>query len=742
MHTNSAPNSVPISSDLLIDHSISFADSKLSESSAQSSSDQAISDGYAREWVIPDGQGGFAMGTASGVPMRRYHGLLCSAIKPPVCRMMMLNAMDECLVIPNGGSGGEGGGDLEGEDLEIRLTAFQFMSQDPPIQNPYLTKFTLGISTCQWDYEIQTNLGLIRLSKTLTIADRSNACALEYRIETPFEHSDDFADQITLELRPLISMRDFHELNAPGSLIIDEFTVDTQDDSQVTISRYQTDGLLILQSTNDTASVDWESSPAIWRNLQYDHETRRQQDDSEDLYCPGMFCAPISGDSTTVRIEARVQSALNQDSSIDWERIQSQKSNRVLNSAEHALSAAGNPQDPLVRDAIVKLAQAADGFVVDRMMGDEQSTSIIAGYPWFSDWGRDTMIAIPGLLLSTGRFDEAHATLSTFAKAIKHGLIPNRFDDNDEEAHYNTVDASLWFVHACYQWSQASKRSLDEPLISACDQILGAYIAGTINSIGLDESDGLISAGDISTQLTWMDALRDGIAFTPRFGKAIEINALWINALESRLRMCDSSPMDYASYALRARESLLQHLAHGPSNGLVDCMSRVDAVRTSSVVKSQELRPNQIFALSLPFVGLPHATQSRSLSAVTDALLTPIGLRTLDPESINYCPKYAGSMADRDQAYHNGTAWPWLLGPYCEALMRVEQMSSSSKQRAQAIMLRLVSKMDMDAIGQLYEIYDAEPTDGFHQPQGCMAQAWSVSEALRVLILTSSISNS
>ena len=674
--------------------------------------------GFDSEWIQPDGLGGFAMGSIGGVPTRRYHGLLCASLSPPVCRAMLLTALDECVHIPEGG--------YCGTDLDARLTGFQFADQDPMTANPHLVEFVQDVQGCRWTYAISTQLGRVQVRKTLTMADQVGGCRIDYEIESGLDSNI----PITLEIRPLVSMRDFHELNAPGSLQIQHF-------EQASILEPAVAGAAITRTGFEPTlslrgvQVDWESNPGIWRGISYHQETLRQQSDREDLYCPGVFTATIDqGTQRALSIEATIRS----EPTTDWLRCSSTKRTRLQSSIDFAIDQAGNPDDQEIRNAIAKLVVAADDFVVQRV-GKHNSVSVLAGYPWFSDWGRDTMIALPGVFLTTGRSDEAHQTLTTFADAIDHGLIPNRFDDAGGSSHYNTVDASLWFIHACYQLSQAAGKPLDIGLIRACDQIIDAYITGTINHIALDEDDGLIASGDANTQLTWMDALRNGTAFTPRHGKAIEINALWINALEARLRMNDQRP-ELKARATQARDSIVSRMAKGPAGGLVDCITREPGVRIARWISSDELRPNQVFALSLPFVNLPSSIGHASFKAVSGHLLTPVGLRTLDPRSPSYCPHYTGSMTDRDRAYHNGTAWPWLLGGYCEAMLRLNNFDAPSRAKAQAIMLGLVKEMHSNAVGQLFEIYDAEPTDRVHSPQGCPAQAWSVSEALRLLVMS------
>ena len=677
--------------------------------------------GFASEWVLPDGLGGFAMGSVSGLPMRRYHGLLCASLSPPVRRTMLLNALDEHIHIPQGGNCGC--------DLDVRLTGFQFQDQDPPIINPYLVEFTKTADSIVWTYSMLSQLGRVHVRKTLSIADHLAGCRVEYEIESGID-----SDQpIEIQVRPLVSMRDFHKLNSPDSLKLNEFEVESFVEPAVEGVKVQCAGLdatLRLRAIG----MGFEPSPSIWRNIAYDHETQRGQDDHEDLLCPGVFTKSIArNEAQTLSIEG----SISDQPTTDWSGRSKAKRNRVRSSIDHALSMAHNPSDPILRDAIAKLSAAADDFVVDRITNQTRSSSIIAGYPWFSDWGRDTMIALPGLLLTTGRYEEANNALHTFANAIEHGLIPNRFDDAGGASHYNTVDASLWFIHACYQWQQAVGKPLDIELINACDEIIHAYINGTINNIGLDERDGLIFAGNEETQLTWMDALRDGVAFTPRHGKAIEINALWINALEARSRMNEQCSINPLQYAERARESLVKKMTVGPKGGLVDCLTPMTGVAIEQEQRSDELRPNQLFALSLPFVNLPKEHALPSLNAVKDNLLTPVGLRTLDPEHRDYCPHYIGSMTERDRAYHNGTVWPWLLGSYCESLLRLGKFDAESRRETQAIVLGLVDEMNGDSVGQLFEIYDAQPDEkGRHQPQGCPAQAWSVAEPLRVLVLS------
>ena len=663
-----------------------------------------------REWVLADAQGGFAMGSAGGTPLRRYHGLLIASLKPPVCRLAALSAIDEHVRV--------------GDEYETRLTPFRFAGQGHTPSAPYsLIEFTKGVGTCSWTYKIDSPMGTVQVCKSLTLIERSSACTIEYEI-TP-EPIGLASGDVELTLRPLIAMRDFHDLNHPGTLQVEDFQIE-HDADVVRVSRQGIDETLSLS----IEGAHIESDPSIWQGLNYEHESRRHQRDTEDLFAPIAINASAQwGATTRVALTASIGSESVQTNN------HAQRLTRVNNSIEHALKLAGNPSDPKLGDAIAKLAAAADDFVVDRAFDDSTSTSIIAGYPWFSDWGRDTMICIPGLLLTTGRFDEAEQCLRTFARAREHGLIPNRFDDDAGPAHFNTVDAPLWFVHACAQWPRTSKKPLHTELIEACDDIISAYAKGTINKIGLDPADGLIRAGDDNTQLTWMDALREDIAFTPRHGKAIEINALWINALRVRTKMgsiSDDRSDELESLASQAEFSIIRTMTGGPHGGLVDCLIPHNAVRSFSWRRSDECRSNQVFAAALPGMDLPEHIRQAIVDATEDQLLTPAGLRTLSPDHPNYTSHYTGSMMDRDRAYHNGTVWPWLIGGYVDAKLELDPSSAASVAQH---LLGMADLMDQDGVGSIHEIYDAElGRNDNHAPQGCPAQAWSIGEVLRGLI--------
>lgn len=685
-------------------------------------------DHAALEWLLADARGGFAMGCADATPMRRYHGLLAASLAPPVRRALMLSAIDEHLHIPLG--------DSCGCHHDTRLTRFRFSGDAArPAPPPTLAAFTKGVGSCTWDHTIPSQIGTVRVRKTLTLLDRANACRIEYEIESGIL-SADLDEPMTLTLSPLVAMRDFHELNHPGTLSLDQFRFDPIAQPAIESVVVHRDGLgaaLHIRGVHLSAHHE----PSIWRGVRYEHETRRGQSDTEDLLSPVRFVVELDPRSTThVAIEAALD-----DKALDLGGCETRRKTRVRSSIDHAMEQAGDPRDPVLRETIARLASAADDFVVDRVFPESASTSVIAGYPWFSDWGRDTMICVPGLLLTTGRFDEAHACLTTFARARAHGLIPNRFDDDAGPAHFNTVDAPLWFIHACRSWSIASGKPLERGLIEACDDILEAYARGTINKIATDPHDGMVRCGDAHTQLTWMDALRDGVAFTPRHGKPIEINALWINALRARTAMGSIEALradELESRATRAEQSIVRTMTAGPHGGLVDCLIPHNAVRSFSWRRSGECRPNQVFATSLPGVRLPDHIARDVLNAVERHLLTPVGLRTLSADHPEYQAHYRGSMTDRDRAYHNGTVWPWLIGAYANTKLRVRAFDDTARKDVIDHLVSLAAVMDTDGVGSIHEIYDAEPgVDEKHAPQGCPAQAWSVAEVLRGLVIAS-----
>ena len=399
---------------------------------------------------------------------------------------------------------------------------------------------------------------------------------------------------------------------------------------------------------------------------------------------------------------------------------------------------------------LIALTLASDDFVIHPShssggRASKTAASIIAGYPWFTDWGRDTMISLPGILLETGRFPEAIGALRRFADARRNGIIPNRFTDislehaGHGEPEYNTIDASLWFVVTACRYLETSRDrgGFNQSLLPACLEVIDLYRRGTDFGIAMDPADFLITGGGPGTQLTWMDALRDGICFTPRHGKAVEINALWhcgLRMLADAVNFTDAvKAADLRSLAGMVASSFGKTFFDESLGCCFDVITR-DSNGTWRGVG--EIRPNQIFAVSLPHSPLSHQQQVAVVNTVRDRLYTPVGLRTLAPGSPGYAPRFRGPLAQLDAAYHNGTAWPWLLGPFAEAVARAGEFSPASIREAREALRPIMRKIDAECAGQIAEVFDAEGTN--EDPQragGCPAQAWSVAETLRVLTL-------
>ena len=380
-----------------------------------------------------------------------------------------------------------------------------------------------------------------------------------------------------------------------------------------------------------------------------------------------------------------------------------------------------------------RLAEATDGFVVRRSFPKSpSSTTILAGYHWFADWGRDTFIALPGLLLSTKRFAQARETFRTFARYISNGMVPNRFDDYATTAHYNSIDASLWFIIAADRYVEATG-DMDfwrETLMPAANSILRGYREGTDFGIHAN-GDGLLTGGSEKTQLTWMDAALGDEVVTPRQGLAVEINALWYAAHRIMAHRCSSlnknCTAEYTAQAEMIASAFCRVFWNNQAGCLYDCITEH--------LPDDSIRPNQIFAVSLGYSPLPPQQQAAVVAVVQEKLLTPLGLRTLSPDDPRYRPAYDGSFADRDRAYHQGTAWAWLMGPFIEAYLKVNNNSSESLAQASKWLEGFDEHLRQAGVGYISEIFDGDQP---HHPRGCIGQAWSVAEILRVKLLVQS----
>lgn len=655
------------------------------------------------EWLLTNGRGAFAMGTALGLNARRYHGLLVASLLPPVQRVMLLNGLVEAVTIDPGGR--------QEQTVEISNHKFADGAMHPRGLE-HLKRFEKDLAV-RWHYQ----LGEMRLSREVYLFDDRDEIAIRYRIDSA-KHA------VRLRVHPLVSLRDFHGLL--GWVPPDHFQV-TSGDNFVQVATQDCNAVLLTKQGRFTTQRDW------WHNFHYDRETDRGLEDEENLFTPGYFDLLYEpGDSGELRLDVGTGSDL-------WRDVEASQSRR----ATHLGHIRSHIEAQGARDkAVLQIAEATDDFIVLRQVQGEPSTSVLAGYPWFSDWGRDTMICLPGLLQATGRHQEALRTLNTYGKHVRRGLVPNRFDDYGGEPHYNTVDASLWYVHAAalYLHQTDDWDGFTEHALPACLQIVEHYRDGTDFDIGMDPSDKLIFAGNPDTQLTWMDAKRDGVVFTPRHGKAVEINALWHHALAwlaGILRERDpEQAQELAALAEEVAASFRKAFWNEDQGCLYDCLVREnDGWRAVA-----EIRPNQLFAVSLSNSPLRIAQQRAVVDVCEEHLYTPMGMRTLSPTDPAYKAHFEGDMFARDSAYHQGTVWPWLIGPFVEALLRCEGFTRPARDRAGELIAPLLGELESQCLGQIAEVYDAEPVplesgDARRRPQGCIAQAWSVAEVLRAALL-------
>ncbi len=654
------------------------------------------------EWLLTIGNGGFAMGTASGVNRRKYHALLIASVRPPVDRISCLASLDELLIFEDAGGN---------EAARFHLSAHRFRDGTlDPNGTDHLVRFEKTATIARWVYQVRG----VEIVKELKTAWRRNACAVRYSVRSGERN-------VRLRITPRVTLRDFHSVNADRDC--SRYAVAAHHDSM----RITADGRTLAVRCQNAAAV---AQPDMLRDVLYDFESERHQEGVEHQFTPGYFEVRLPSSAPGPEVFT-VSAALEPDSP-DFTIFDDDSRERHLAVIRGNLS-----KNSSALERLASLVDAADDFLVPRAVEGKPLTTVLAGYPWFSDWGRDTMISLPGLMLTTRRFDDARGALETFALHVKDGLIPNVFDDYGGPPRYNTVDASLWFLHACREYLRASgdRVTFDSILLPACHQIIDRYQSGTHFNIRMDPDDGLIESGDATTQLTWMDAKRGGVVFTPRHGKPVEVNALWhhgLLAIAETLHAADERSESgaraarYRALAARVGESFRTKFWNEAEQRLYDCLQR-DA--SGHWKPTLEIRPNQIFAASLEFSPLTAEQKRGVLRCVTQHLLTPRGLRTLAPSDPNYQPRFEGNMTSRDRAYHNGTVWPWLLGPYCAALLRADNFSDSAKAQARAALQPLLDSMKQGCLGHIAEVYDAEPP---RRPQGCVAQAWSVAEALRV----------
>ena len=619
------------------------------------------------EWLETNGLGGYASSTICGAHTRRYHGMLVAAIKPPVGRYVLLSKLEETLI-------------LDGRRFDFSSNIYDAAIY--PRGFEVLTAFRADPFPC-FTFE----LGDIELEKRVFMLDGSNATVVEYAITkgNPIDAQ--------LEIRPLIAFRDFHSTTHANQALNAALDIAP---NQVSFQPYADLPRLYLahNAVAVNAAHDW------YYNFDYPVERERGLDFREDLFCPLVATFQLRTGAPALMI-----AALDPQEIGNFSKLRDQEITR-----RNALSQAAPGNDPLV----TALVTAASQFIVRR--GGHHS--IIAGYHWFGDWGRDTMIALPGLTLATGRPDIARSILLAYAGYIDQGMLPNRFPDAGEPPEYNSVDAALWFIEAVRAYLEHTGdtefvRGLTPRLLSIIDW----HLKGTRFGIHAG-SDGLLIAGGPGTQLTWMDAKIGNFIPTPRHGKPVEIQALWYNAVSIMAELSGSTSL--GELATRIRGSFNSQFWNEDAGCFYDVIQ--DGKPELSI------RPNQVIALSLTH-SMPSTEQAlRALGVVERELLTPVGLRTLAKSDPKYRGRYEGGPAERDAIYHQGAVWPWLFGPFIRAYIKAHKGSTESRTRAAQWLAPFNDRIRTAGIfGQIPEIFDGDPS---HLPRGCAAQAWSVGQLL------------
>ncbi|HEY0800387.1 MAG TPA: amylo-alpha-1,6-glucosidase [Steroidobacteraceae bacterium] len=626
---------------------------------------------------MTNGLGGYACGTVALANTRRYHGFLMASLTPPVQRTLLV-AKIELSVNYLG--------------VETPLSSNEFVGGAISPQGfIHLESFAIldGIPT--WRYAIADAL----VEQQIFMAQGANTSYLRLELIRG-------SKPMRVTLKPFVTYRDYHSQGKGAKAF--------QLDAAAEYCRIQAfpgarPYRLIAAHGQFTAAPEW-----YW-NFWHREEAQRGLDAAEDLFFPGSFSADLTL-KVPMFLIATAEAASPADGSEVLKAIQAET--KVLTA-------------PLPKSApawIRSLARASDQFIVRRGEPGAAAASIIAGYPWFADWGRDTMISLPGLCTVLGRYDIAASILKTYASFVDRGMLPNRFPDGGEAPEYNTADATLWMFHALDDYLQAKHdATLLRDLFPTLVSIVHAHVDGTRYGIHVDAKDGLLCAGEAGTQLTWMDAKHGDQVFTPRTGKAVEINALWINALNVMVRLADRV------HDLEEKRYCELHLNRASAsfnrfwNEERACLYDVIDVE-GSVARDDRVRPNQILAISLPYCAL----EPQQMRAVVDHcgrdLLTSYGLRSLSPADLGYVGRYAGNPEQRDAAYHMGTAWSWLLGPFARAHFRVY----GDARLAQSLLEPVGQHVNSACIGTISEIFDG---DAPHIARGCFAQAWSVAEILR-----------
>lgn len=643
-----------------------------------------MSVGVQKEWVLTNGIGGYAGSSVTGAHARKHHGYLIASLHPPVERFVILSKINECLIRSS---------------EKIDFTVEQYLADDGSTAYrkgiEYLNSFTYdGL------VHFTTKAPEFTMTKTLAFEHGKNTIAVSYDIQNDGEAA-------TLVLTPLFNYRVHHDASTVDTLKFDT----TYEQPEIRLVPQQNKDVTIRLFTDDGTVVPCEEKYTTGMQLQKELDV--ESDALDDNYTPYQIEFPLdAGCRKKISIVCTIEDAYEKDAfataAAEMARF-------------NALEKKAGYHDELAETLTI----AADHFLAYR-----QSTglmTVLAGLPWFTDWGRDTMIALTGLTLSTGRYQDARDILTTFARYVHHGMVPNMFPDEGTAPLYNTADASMWYFYAVgkyldYTGTPEDYAFVQETIYPKLKEIIAAYEHGTDFSIYMEE-DGLIHAGSGLDQVTWMDVRVGDWVATPRHGKPVEINALWYHALclmEEWATRFGEDGSHYAALAAHAKESFAKEFWNGKDGCLYDVVDGLEGDAT--------LRPNQIYAVSLPHRMLDADKEKKIVDKVYEKLYAKTGLRSLSPDDKEYHPTYEGCLDKRDHAYHQGTSWGFLLGGFLTAYVHVYGTSKEVIKQADAMLDATREQFYHGCIGSIAEIFDGDEP---HTSRGCYAQAWSVGEILR-----------